>query len=468
MRHMQQTRGASAGPVTRTWARAWSWVLLASVATLFVAWVATGTGGATQAGDTGNGGSPLGFVAGALAVLVAGAGGWLAGHAMGSLRQASALHDTRTEAQALCHLLDVWHWQSDASHHLVRWQPPHAAPASAWAGQAPGTAVWERFTGDGADRLRHTLEHGAAIEGLTLVDNTAQATQRWLLRGLPRHDAQGRFAGYTGTARCLSAEDSAVPAAAAAPRSAHGGDRTADAALESAATASARAVADDAQAFSYTVSHDLRAPLRVVEGFTRILKEDYGASLDRMANDHLDRVLGAAARMNGMIDALLALAKLSSQPLSRQPVNLTQLARYVVEDLQRGAPERQVTVTIEPDLVVHGDPTLLRVVLENLLGNAWKYSSHTHQAHIELASRRQDGEHVFTVSDNGTGFDMRYADRLFGVFQRLHSTSEFPGTGVGLASVKRIVERHGGRIWAESQPGQGTRMHFTLGGAGGA
>jgi light-regulated signal transduction histidine kinase (bacteriophytochrome) len=214
-------------------------------------------------------------------------------------------------------------------------------------------------------------------------------------------------------------------------------------------------------AFSYTVSHDLRAPIRVVEGFTRILKEDYGAQLDRIGNDHLDRVLGAASRMNQMIDALLALSQLSSQPLGRQTVDLSQLAHYIAEDLRREQPNRSVQFHIAPGLTTQGDPTLLRVVLENLLSNAWKYTSKRSDAEIWFAPHTEQA-HTYTVRDNGAGFDMRFADRLFGVFQRLHSASDFAGTGVGLASVKRIVQRHGGDIWAQAEVGQGAVFHFSL------
>jgi signal transduction histidine kinase len=221
----------------------------------------------------------------------------------------------------------------------------------------------------------------------------------------------------------------------------------------------------ESESFGFTLSHDLRAPLRVVEGFTRIVKEDYGPQLDRVGNDHLDRVLGAAARMNLMIDAMLALARLSQQPLARQPVDLSQMAGFVVDDLRRGHPDRNVEVEIEPGLRAHGDPTLLRLVLDNLLGNAWKYTAKAARPRIEL--RREAGTGAaglgFVVHDNGAGFDMRSADRLFGLFQRLHSASDFPGHGVGLASVRRIVERHGGRVWAESEPGRGASFHVVLG-----
>jgi signal transduction histidine kinase len=163
-----------------------------------------------------------------------------------------------------------------------------------------------------------------------------------------------------------------------------------------------------------------------------------------------------------MIDALLALSRLSAQPLARQTVNLSQLAAYVIEDLRRHHPERRVEAIIAPGLQTVGDPTLLRVVLENLLGNAWKYSAQRSVATIEFGRVAEGGRSAFCVVDNGAGFDMRFADRLFGVFQRLHSASDFAGTGVGLASVRRIVQRHGGDIWAEAEPDRGARFYFTL------
>jgi len=218
----------------------------------------------------------------------------------------------------------------------------------------------------------------------------------------------------------------------------------------------------DHESFTYSVSHDLRAPIRVVDGFARILKEDYGRFLDRIGNDHVDRILAAAARMNSMIDALLALSKLQSQPLVRKPVDLSALANYIMEDLRRESPDRRCEISIEPGITVNGDPTLLRVVMDNLLGNAWKYSSQTPVARIEFRRERVDERTALLVADNGAGFDMRFADRLFGVFQRLHSPKDYQGTGVGLASVKRILARHGGDIWAESEIGKGARFFFTL------
>jgi len=244
----------------------------------------------------------------------------------------------------------------------------------------------------------------------------------------------------------------------AAAAATNGIERGTPAAADAGAAAETEA---DHESFGYIVSHDLRAPIRVVDGFTRIVKEDYGAVLDKVGHDHLDRILGAAARMNSMIDALLGLSRLSSQPIARVPVNLSQIAGFVVDELRRQQPEREVEVEIEPALMASGNPTLLRMTLENLIGNAWKYSANARPARIGL--RRKDGEATtFTVHDNGAGFDMRFADRLFGVFQRLHSASEFPGTGIGLASVRRIVRRHRGEVWAESEPDHGARFHFSL------
>jgi signal transduction histidine kinase len=226
----------------------------------------------------------------------------------------------------------------------------------------------------------------------------------------------------------------------------------------------ALAVAHEHDSVIYTVSHDLRAPIRVIEGFARIVREDYGAGLDRIGNDHLERILGAAARMNSMIDTILALARLSSQPITRQSVNLTLMARQVLDELQRQAPERTLQAQIAPDLTAQGDPVLLRMVLDNLLGNAWKYTARRSHACIEFSSAPGPGGRlVYTVRDNGAGFDMRFAKRLFQPFQRLHSASEFVGSGVGLASVKRIVERHGGTIEAEAEVDKGATLRFTLG-----
>jgi len=290
----------------------------------------------------------------------------------------------------------------------------------------------------------------AIVAGIALAAAVGAAVAAFVLR-----QAGARHAAASTAKIDAGASDVATPTSTEVASEA-----SADAMGTQVAASDAATEADHAS-FGYIVSHDLRAPIRVVEGFTKIVKEDYGAVLDAVGHDHLDRVLGAAARMNSMIDSLLQLSRLSSQPIARVPVNLSQIAGFVVDDLRREHPERDVEVEIEPQLLASGDPTLLRMLLENLLGNAWKYTGNTENARIGL-TRRAGETTGFTVHDNGAGFDMRYADRLFGVFQRLHSASEFPGTGVGLASVRRIVRRHRGEVWAESEPERGARFHFTL------
>ncbi len=220
--------------------------------------------------------------------------------------------------------------------------------------------------------------------------------------------------------------------------------------------------ARELESFSHTVSHDLRHPLRIIDGFARILQEDYSQLFDRTGNEHLNRILGASHRMSGMIDALVDLHGISSRPIAEDPVNLSELAVSIIEDLRTSQPERQVSVYIEPKLSCRGDRVLLRMALFNLIENAWKYTSRTDNASIRVDAISLHDSRVFRVTDNGAGFDKRFADRLFTLFHRLHGQTEFKGTGVGLATVQRIVRRHGGRIWADSTPDQGASFQFTL------
>ena len=450
------------------------------------------------------------WVFGSLALLLAAAGGAGISWLLASQRNRAALVQARQEARLLAALTCGPVWRTDTELRLL---------------DSAGRSFDDEFDGGAnSDRLRALLRAAAPMPP-TVVARRADGAMLEL-QSSPWYDDEGRFAGHAGVARpmaqdntaaaALTALAGALPAAlivlarrpedirwrvlqanAAAQQRFGEGSVIEHAALETTLPAGLRpgftALAPAAEAegwqlrrtsaggqdlcllwqadggdateqasFSYTVSHDLRAPIRVVEGFTRIVKEDYGKALDRVANDHLDRVLGAAARMNQMIDAMLTLARLSSQPLARQPVNLTQLAGYVVDDLRRSSPERDATIEIEPGLQTHGDPTLLRLVLENLLGNAWKYSARRTQTRIVFARESVNGRLAYVVRDNGAGFDMRSAERLFGLFQRLHSANDFQGTGVGLASVKRIVQRHGGDIWADGEPGRGAAFFFTL------
>jgi signal transduction histidine kinase len=231
-------------------------------------------------------------------------------------------------------------------------------------------------------------------------------------------------------------------------------------------TAELEAANKELEAFSYSVSHDLRAPLRAMDGFSQALLEDCAGHLDARGQDYLARVRAAAARMGALIEDLLKLSRATRAELHRETVDLSALARSVADELRHGDRDRTVEIRVADGLATPGDARLLRIVLGNLMGNAWKFTSRQPQAWIEVGGREIDGAPAFFVRDNGAGFDMQYAAKLFGAFQRLHSAAEFPGTGIGLALVQRIMHRHGGRIWAESTIGEGATFYFTLEGPG--
>ncbi len=227
-------------------------------------------------------------------------------------------------------------------------------------------------------------------------------------------------------------------------------------------TAQLEATNKELEAFSYSVSHDLRAPLRSIDGFSLALLEDYGDRLDAHGQDYLQRVRAATQRMAQLIDDLLGLARVTRSELRHEHVDLSTLTATIVGEFQRAYPDRQVEVVIAPGLVAHADTRLLHVVLENLLGNAWKFTVKCPCARIEVGAVPCDGQVAYFVRDNGAGFDMAYADKLFGAFQRLHAMTEFSGTGIGLATVQRIIHRHGGRVWAEAAVEQGATFYFTV------
>ncbi|MFL5812540.1 MAG: PAS domain S-box protein [Bdellovibrionia bacterium] len=216
------------------------------------------------------------------------------------------------------------------------------------------------------------------------------------------------------------------------------------------------------EAFSYAVSHDLRAPLRGVDGFSQALMEDYGDRLDEEGKDYLKRVRAGVQRMGKLIDDLLNLSRLTRGQMRIGDLDLSKMAREIIEELRERDPSRKVDVKIQEGLVSRGDSGLLGAALENLLSNAWKFSSKNPQARIEFGATELNGELVYFVRDNGAGFDMAYADKLFGAFQRLHHADDFQGTGVGLATVRRVIHRHGGRIWVDAKEGQGATFYFTI------
>ncbi len=216
------------------------------------------------------------------------------------------------------------------------------------------------------------------------------------------------------------------------------------------------------ESFAYSVSHDLRAPLRGMDGFSLALLEDYAGKLDATGQDYLRRIRAGAQRMGQLIDDLLSLSRVTRTEMALDRVDLTALARKVIAELQPQQAGRAVQWEVGDQLTGRGDTRFLQLVLENLLGNALKFTGKCEHARIEFGQQGQGAEQLFFVRDNGAGFDMAYASRLFGAFQRLHTPVEFPGTGIGLATVQRIIHRHGGRVWAEAQPAKGATFYFTL------
>jgi PAS domain S-box-containing protein len=224
------------------------------------------------------------------------------------------------------------------------------------------------------------------------------------------------------------------------------------------------AVNAELEAFAYSVSHDLQAPLRRIDGFSRILLEDFSDALDEEAKRYLNRVRAGAQQMGQLIDDILKLSRATRGGLSRETVDLSALALAAAKALREEEPDRDVQLVIAPGVLAQGDKRLLRVVMQNLLGNAWKFTRATARPRVEFGVTEKQGQRVYFVRDNGVGFDMAYAEKLFEPFQRLHSAAEFPGSGIGLAIVQRIIRRHGGAVWAEGAVGEGATLYFTLGG----
>jgi signal transduction histidine kinase len=407
--------------------------------------------GADAAAGTVNGPAMLLFavVIGAVAA-VAGAMAWQ------HWRERSAVAALRL---ALIASSACW-WRSDRSGRLTQVE----------AGQHAAGIAFDHLLARGLDdiaadstardQLRSAVAAGQAFRDVAAL--VSGVPGRWLLNGAPVRNSAGTITGFTGT----------LQPAAAAPAANAG-------TLESELAERTRQLADrtreldnavrELDSFAYSVSHDLRAPLRVVDGFATIVLEDYGdrgKPLDDVGRDHLRRIAAASQRMNTMIDTLLGLSKMTSRELARERVDLSQIARELAEDLRTQDDARTVTFVIAPNLRTDGDATLLRLVLQNLLGNAYKFSAKNRTARVEFGARSDGNATAYFVRDNGAGFDMRFAEKMFGLFQRLHSANEFPGTGVGLATVQKIVRRHGGRVWAEAIPapneGHGATFFFTL------
>jgi signal transduction histidine kinase len=354
-----------------------------------------------------------------------------------------------------------WCWRSDAAGTVAAVVPGRRAVVAFEPGALRGRKAWQ-LRGDDAPpppALAAALASRVAFFDVAVELAPGRVA---LLSGAPIWSGD-RCDGYAGIGREAidPGRASAEEAGAAARQAARIAHLEAE---QSERTRERELAGKDLDSFAHSVSHDLRAPLRVVDGFATIVLEDYGSRLDDLGRDHLRRIVAAGQRMNSMIDTLLELSRTTNRELRRERVDLSRIACELADELRRAEPSREVQFEIDPDLVVDGDRTLLQLVLQNLLGNAFKFTARATPARIELRRASDRGTPTFVVRDNGAGFDMRFADRLFGLFQRFHAQREFPGTGVGLATVQRIVHRHGGRIWAESQPGQGATFSFTLAG----
>jgi signal transduction histidine kinase len=227
-------------------------------------------------------------------------------------------------------------------------------------------------------------------------------------------------------------------------------------------TAQLTAANKELDSFAYSVSHDLRAPLRGVEGFSYALLEEYADKLDETGKDYINRIRKGCVRMGKLIDDLLKLSRITRSEINRTSVDLVKVAEQAIMDLKNNDPDREVEIRIEPGMTAIADLTLIRTVLENLLGNAWKFTRNVARPVIQFSSMKKDKTCIYCIKDNGAGFNMEYADKLFLPFQRLHRTDEFEGTGIGLASVHRVLLMHGGKIWAESEEGIGSTFYFTL------
>lgn len=216
------------------------------------------------------------------------------------------------------------------------------------------------------------------------------------------------------------------------------------------------------ESFSYSVSHDLRAPLRSIDGFSQALLEDYQDQLDELGRHYLTRLRTASQNMGELIDNMLILSRVTRHDIQQQTVDMSEIARTIAEGLKQQDEHRDVKIVIPNELKIQGDAHLIKIMLDNLIGNAWKYSSKTAHAVIEFGKSEKEGEDIYYIKDNGSGFDMKYASKLFVAFQRLHSAIDYAGSGVGLATVYRIINRHNGRIWAEATPDKGATFYFTL------
>jgi PAS domain S-box-containing protein len=371
-------------------------------------------------------------------------------------RAEEALRDSSQRFRALVELSSDWYWVTDAEHRFTfrEGEVLHrmGIPPEADYGKRRWEMGFLNMTEADWAAHRALLERREEFRDLLLGRRSPDGRVNWAtISGRPLYDAAGRFIGYHGTGRDVTQQVNAEERL-----------RRFNVELEKKVierTAALDAANKELEAFTYSVSHDLRAPLRAIDGFSRMLEERHAGALAEEARGYLQRVRAAARRMGQLIEDLIAFSRIGRAALHKRAVDLSVLARLVAKELEGGAPERRVEWRIAEGLAAQADPGLARVVLENLLGNAWKYTGKTAQAVIEFG-KTDTGE--FMVRDNGAGFDPARSDGLFQPFRRLHAPEEFEGTGIGLATVRRIVERHGGAVRGEGALGAGAAFYFTL------
>lgn len=366
----------------------------------------------------------------------------------------SAIRDisARNQAEARARLAAIVDSSSDAiistdlDGRIVSWNRGAEATFGYTSAHAVGKHISLLSPSRRAEQLAllERLRHGQLVEPFETIRRRQDGRDIHVSVALsPIYDALGNVTGVSKVARDISERKRAEAALARAKEASDAANR-------------------ELEAFSYSVAHDLRAPLRGIDGFSMALLEEYSDKLDEHGRRYLQLVRQSAQDMARLIDGLLSLARITRSDFRREDVDLSALARVAVDRLKAAEPERNIEVVIAEGLTALGDRRLLAAVLDNLLGNAWKFTRHQPKPRIELARAEVDGEAVFFVRDNGAGFDMSFVSKLFGVFQRLHGTDQFEGHGIGLATVQRIVARHGGRIWAEGREGAGATFYFTL------
>ena len=353
-----------------------------------------------------------------------------------------------------------WFWELDADLRYTYVSEGFSEDIGREPAEVIGLTRQEVFRGQMQDAKSwechfRGLNAGQAVTFDYELITAAKKSKTYILEeGKPIYDASGAFLGYRGVGRNITKR-----------REAEHELETYKQRLEEQVaerTKELRAAIKESEAFSYSVSHDLRAPLRAIDGFSHVLLEDYGERLDESGRNLLDRVRGASQRMGELIDDMLLLSRITRRDIHYQRVDMSELARQISFRLREVEPGRKVKFNISRKLIGFGDAHLLQVVLENLLSNAMKYTAREAKAVVEFGAEEHANENIFFVKDNGVGFDMQYIDKLFGPFERLHMEDEFEGSGIGLATVARVMQRHNGRVWAESKLDEGACFYFAL------